>query len=241
MEQFRLRIRNPARQGHVWELHLFPQIPKGRVREADGRLLSSASAPEATHWLRGISDAFLKRAEHPRPISAEEFGPLSTPRWLRVEDGMRLALAFSAARYLSNVKQRRKFTAGLKELPSEVILYWFTLCFYGYRQAAGRAALRTLLTHEEPRKDSSSVRPIREAAPPRGDAPSLYRAANDGDEMAGEVREALATYGERVLEEKKSKPRQKEWTTASPKPRTGRSKAKNSTTKKAGNKTEAKR
>ena len=29
-----------------------------------------------------------------------------------------------------------------------MVLYWFTLCFYGYRQAAGRAALRTLFTHE---------------------------------------------------------------------------------------------
>jgi hypothetical protein len=41
------------------------------------------------------------------------------------------------------------FRTGLEELPSEVVLYWFTLCFYGYRQQAGRAALRTLLTYEQ--------------------------------------------------------------------------------------------
>ncbi len=235
MEQFRLRIRNPAKLGHVWELHLFPQIPKGRVREADGRLLSSASAPEATHWLRGISDAFLKRAEHPRPITAEEFGPLSTPRWLRIEDGMRLALAFSAARYLGNVKQRRKFTNGLKQLPSEVILYWFTLCFYGYRQAAGRAALRTLLTHEEPQRDSSAGRARRvETSRP-------YSAAADKDGLAGEVREALATYGEKVLEEKEAKPRQKEWTTMTRKSGSGRAKTRKPKTRNGGKKFEAKR
>ena len=61
-----------------------------------------------------------------------------------------MALAFSAARWLTTKKPRRMFFEGLKNLPSEVVLYWFTLCFYGYQQAAGRAALRTLLTHEEP-------------------------------------------------------------------------------------------
>jgi hypothetical protein len=45
------------------------------------------------------------------------------------------------------------FRDGLAALPSEVLLYWFTLCFYGYRQSAGRAALRVLLTHQEPSED----------------------------------------------------------------------------------------
>ena len=64
---------------------------------------------------------------------------------------MRLSLAFTGVKYLVTAKQRSDFQAGLADLPSEVILYWFTLCFYGYRQAAGKAALRTLLTHEEPK------------------------------------------------------------------------------------------
>ena len=67
---------------------------------------------------------------------------------------MRLALAFSATKYLVTAEQRSRFQEGLAELPSEVILYWFTLCFYGYHQSAGRAALRTLLTHEEPKPPS---------------------------------------------------------------------------------------
>jgi hypothetical protein len=51
---------------------------------------------------------------------------------------MRLALAFSAARWLAGAVQRRMFRDSLAALPSEVLLYWFTLCFYGYgrRRAA---------------------------------------------------------------------------------------------------------
>ena len=65
----------------------------------------------------------------------------------------------------------------LAELPAEALLYWFTLCFYGNRLSAGRAALRALLTYEEPppprrparRKGAS--RPNRPAADPA--APAL--------------------------------------------------------------------
>ena len=60
-----------------------------------------------------------------------------------------MALAFASARYLTKAAQRTMFRAGLLDLPAEVVLYWFTLCFYGYRQQAGRAALRTLLTYEQ--------------------------------------------------------------------------------------------
>ena len=63
---------------------------------------------------------------------------------------MRLALAFASARYLTKPAIREAFRKGLEDLPEEVVLYWFTLCFYGYRQQAGRAALRTLLTYEQP-------------------------------------------------------------------------------------------
>jgi len=161
MEHFRLRVRHEPKRGHIWELHLFPEYPRRQLREglrpaptqsrqADGRVLGSAATPEAMLWLRQIAEPFLLRAEAPEPIAAEKFGPTVEPRWLRPEDGMRLALAFSAARWLVTPRQRRLFREGLEELPSEVVLYWFTLCFYGYRQAAGRAALRTLFTHEEP-------------------------------------------------------------------------------------------
>jgi hypothetical protein len=162
MERFRLRVRHEPKRGHIWELHLFPEYPRRQLREAEGpdgpaptqwrqgRVLGSSATPEAMLWLRQIAEPFLLRAEAPEPSAAEQFGPAVEPRWLRPEDGMRLALAFSAARWLVTPRQRRLFREGLEELPSEVVLYWFTLCFYGYRQAAGRAALRTLFTHEEP-------------------------------------------------------------------------------------------
>lgn len=158
MEGFRLRVRHEPKRGHIWELHLFPHHPRRQTREANSRLLGSSSTPEAIYWLRQIAAPLLSRAEAPEPVAAEKFGPEAEPRWLQSEDGMRLALAFSAARWLVTPQQRRMFREGLDELPSEVILYWFTLCFYGYRQAAGRAALRTLLTHEEP-GESRPVRP----------------------------------------------------------------------------------
>jgi hypothetical protein len=159
MERFRLRVRHESRRGHIWELHLFPEYPRRQRREVDGRVLGSCATPEATLWLRQIAEPFLLRAEAPEPIAAEQFVPAAAPRWLRPEDGMRLALAFSAARWLVTPRQRRLFREGLEELPSEVVLYWFTLCFYGYRQAAGRAALRTLFTHVEPEEGPSGPVP----------------------------------------------------------------------------------
>ena len=141
---------------------------------------SALATPEAMLWLRQIAEPFLLRAEAPEPIAAETLGPAAEPRWLRPEDGMRLALAFSAARWLVTPRQRRLFREGLEELPSEVVLYWFTLCFYGYRQAAGRAALRTLFTHEgseETSADRPSARSKRKRVSESG--PSLFSLSND--------------------------------------------------------------
>lgn len=102
------------------------------------------------NWLREVARPHFQKLDPPRDV--DNFGPRSEPVFLRPEDGMRLALAFAAARYLSKAQQRRQFREELAKLPSEVVLYWFTLCFYGPRTAAGRAALRTLLTYEEPPK-----------------------------------------------------------------------------------------
>ena len=203
MEHFRLRVRHEPKRGNIWELHLFPEYPRRQLREAEGlrpaptqsrqgpdgpaptqwrqgRVLGSAATPEATLWLRQIAEPFLLRAEAPEPIAAEQFGPAAEPRWLRPEDGMRLALAFSAARWLVTPRQRRLFHEGLAELPSEVVLYWFTLCFYGYRQAAGRAALRTLFTHEGS-EETSADRPSTRRKRPRvsESGPSLFALSND--------------------------------------------------------------
>jgi len=179
MERFRLRVRHEPKRGHIWELHLFPEHPRRQPREADGKILGSSATPEAMLWLRQIAEPFLLRAEAPEPIAAEKFGPTAEPRWLRPEDGMRLALAFSAARWLVTPRQRRLFHEGLAELPSEVVLYWFTLCFYGYRQAAGRAALRTLFTHEGPAEtddDRPAARRKRQRQPES--EPDLFSLSN---------------------------------------------------------------
>ncbi|WP_169978694.1 DUF7680 family protein [Tautonia rosea] len=160
MERFRLRVRQEARRGQIWELHLFPNMPGRLPREADAKVMGSSASPETIQWLRELSDPFLQEAEDPGPIAACDFRPGTPARWLRHADGMRLALAFTSARYLTRPAQRAMFRSGLLELPSEVVLYWFTLCFYGYRQQAGRAALRTLLTYEQP-DEGPAVRTVR--------------------------------------------------------------------------------
>ncbi len=157
MEQFRLRIRNEPKRGVFWELHLFPRHPRRHLRESDARIMGSSSVPESIYWLKIIAEPFLLRGEP--AMTLEEFSQQDEPSWLQVEDGMRLSLAFASARYLVTPRQRRMFVEGMKTLPSEVVLYWFTLCFYGYRQAAGRAAFRTLLTHEEAALERSASRP----------------------------------------------------------------------------------
>lgn len=150
MERFRVRVKQQARKGQIWELHMFPSVT-GRVsKESDATVMGSSSAPETIQWLRELSEPFLEQAEEPGPIRASDFRPGTPPHWLRHADGMRLALGFASARYLTKPAQRKMFRDGLLGLPAEVVLYWFTLCFYGYRQHAGRAALRTLLTCEQP-------------------------------------------------------------------------------------------
>ena len=198
MEQFRLRIRNEPKRGQIWELHLFPHQPRRQFREVDGRTLGSSSAPEAIYWLRQIADPYLLRAEAPSPITADEFGTGSEPRWLQHEDGMRMALAFSAARWLMTKKQRRMFFEGLKNLPSEVVLYWFTLCFYGYQQAAGRAALRTLLTHEEPEEPARSRDAPRKPKKRPAGHEKYSAPVPDREARMQEAREALGEFSARL-------------------------------------------
>jgi len=158
MERFRLRALEQPKKGLIWELKLFPDMPDHGFREKDGRIMGSSTVPETILWLRQVSAPYLRKSESPGPIEADTFGPTSEPCWLSWEDGLRMSLAFSNARYLRSPAQRKMFKEGLYDLPSEVVLYWFTLCFYGYRQAAGRAALRTLLTYQQKDDESSSSR-----------------------------------------------------------------------------------
>lgn len=157
MERFRLRVKQQPRKGQIWELHMFPAISGRVTKESDAKVMGSSAAPQTIQWLRELSEPFLEQAEEPGPIKASEFRPGVAPRWLRHADGMRLALGFASARYLAKPAQRAMFRDGLLNLPSEVVLYWFTLCFYGYRQLAGRAALRTLLTYEYPAEQAKTT------------------------------------------------------------------------------------
>lgn len=149
MERFRLRVRQEAKRGQIWELHMFPNMPDRIPREADAKIMGSSASPQTIQWLRELSDPFLRQAEMPGPINASDFRPGTPPHWLTHADGMRLALAFASVRYVTKPAVREMFRVNLLELPAEVVLYWFTLCFYGYRQQAGRVALRTLLTYEQ--------------------------------------------------------------------------------------------
>ena len=174
MERFRLRVREEAQRGQIWELHMFPNLPDRLPREADAKIMGSSASPVTIQWLRELSDPFLRQAEDPGPIPGGDFRPGVPPRWLTHADGMRLALAFASARYVTRPALRAMFRANLLELPAEVVLYWFTLCFYGYRQQAGRAALRTLLTYqhaaERPKRKPAADRKWRQDAP----GPTLF-------------------------------------------------------------------
>ena len=193
MEQFRLRVRNEPKRGYIWELHLFPSYPRRQLREADARIMGSSSVPETIHWLKKIAEAFFLRADP--PTNPGQLNESAEPCWLQVEDGMRLALAFVSARYLVNAKQRRMFHEGLKSLPSEVVLYWFTLSFYGYRQSAGRAALRTLLAYEEPDEPVSSSK---KKVQPKGLQLPLGFLDDKNDERMKKVCKAMSKYGRRL-------------------------------------------
>lgn len=147
MERFSLRAHYQPKRGTLWELQLVPDKPNGGTSGSE-RVLGSVSTNVSINWLREIVRPHFQALTPPR--DADKFGARSEPVLLGNDAGMRLALAFSAARYLVKPRQRRQFREGLAEMPPEVVLYWFTLCFYGQRTAAARAALRTLLAYDEP-------------------------------------------------------------------------------------------
>lgn len=154
LEVFRLRVRHEPKAGPIWELHLLPNAGANSFYK-HARLLGSASASYSVPWLRELAGRYLKKG-NPKTI-LEDLGPDKAPVILNHEEGMRLALAFSCARYLGKAEQRKVFAQRLDEMAPEVLLYWFTLCYYGNRTAAARAALRELLLHE----GDEVVRPAR--------------------------------------------------------------------------------
>lgn len=179
---------------------MFPGYPRLQLRESDARIMGSSSVPVTIHWLKKIAEPFILRGDP--PIELENFTEESEPCWLHVEDGMRLALAFVSARYLMNPKQRKMYQQGLIALPSEVVLYWFTLSFYGYRQSAGRAALRTLLTHEEPIDTVSSGNHNSDNG--NLQLPLGFLDEKNGNKMES-MRKAIGEYGKRLHDENKLK------------------------------------
>ena len=181
MERFRLRVKHQAKKGQIWELHMFPAVSGRAAKESDASMMGSSSSPETIQWLRELSEPFLSQAEDPGPIKASEFRPGTPPRWLRHADGMRLALGFASARYLTKPALRKMFRDGLIDLPAEVVLYWFTLCFYGYRQLAGRAAMRTLLTYEQPVEKAKPEPKSKAGKKRKPQAPTLFDATDPAD------------------------------------------------------------
>jgi hypothetical protein len=126
MERFELK---PYRAGGV-QLVMKPTRDGSVIR-----VLAKTTHPELVHWLGEVQES------HYMPLRFED-------GYLAHADGMRLALAFGCCLRMGNNRAFLKnFQAGLASLPDEIILYWFTLCFYGYRQQPARAALRTLLTY----------------------------------------------------------------------------------------------
>lgn len=158
LEEFRLRIRHEPKRGPVWELLLVPVARGGSFYRELPRCLSSASSPTSIAWLRSVLVTYCKKSVPKSGLNG--FGPGAEPLVMDPEEGMRLALAFSCARYLAP-QQQKVFAERLYELAPEVLLYWFTQCFYGNRTAAARAALRELLTHD----GDEIVRPSSRPAP----------------------------------------------------------------------------
>lgn len=60
-------------------------------------------------------------------------------------EAMRLALTFMLSGRCSTVAKRNRVVDGMVNLEAEAVMYWFTGCFFGYRQKAFRAALFALL------------------------------------------------------------------------------------------------
>lgn len=90
MERFRLHVRQEAKRGQIWELHMFPNMPSRLPREADAKVMGSSASPETVQWLRIV-----------RPVSAS--GPGAQP-----DCGQRL----SARHACPLVETRRWHAAG---------------------------------------------------------------------------------------------------------------------------------
>lgn len=97
------------------------------------------------HRVRGAVLEVSARGEG--PVWSAAVGGFELPHAV----GMRLALGLVAAQSAVHCRfdewaARERFLRRFGGLPDEVVLYWFTGCFYGLKQAAFRAAFVALLT-----------------------------------------------------------------------------------------------
>lgn len=127
---------------------MYPNLSGRATTKAEAIVLGSARSTDAIDTLKSIVELINTKSTNKESGNPISINPESE-NWVPSTVGMKLALAMVSVRYLSKTPQRNMFKTGLLNLPDEVVLYWFTLCFYGYRQQAARAAFRTLLTFEQ--------------------------------------------------------------------------------------------
>ncbi len=148
MEKFCLSIQANTKKGQVWEIQMHPNLSDRMTTKAAAIVLGSANSSDSIDTLKSIVELINSKARSKENVIPIILKP-DSENWVPNAVGMKLALAIVSARYLLKTPQRTMFKSGLLELPDEVVLYWFTMCFYGYRQQAARAAFRTLLTFEQ--------------------------------------------------------------------------------------------
>lgn len=134
---------------HLKMLPVTPSHPEGYDRGAE--------------TLGTMSDAWHNRLIeilYGTPSSNRQVPPTGVT--FRDRMGQRIALAYACRSGLRILDKFEKFCVNLEFLPDEVILYWFTGCFYGRRTRAFRAALVALLSSQSDDEVAATRTPVEE-------------------------------------------------------------------------------
>lgn len=141
---FQLLI-EPRTSGYTVAIVQLRDLANGHRPEAPRTLGRLAGAPllAATEQLL---DALRRSGHRPTDLHAGRRQPLA----LGHDAGVRIGLLVLALRPLSKPARMELVTNGIRQMPSEEILYWFGKCASRDRAAARRAqhALRVLLAPE---------------------------------------------------------------------------------------------
>lgn len=161
METFRLAVKH-GRGGRVYlTLSMVEQRPgSGEVVVRDWKLpwseVEKIRIPLGIAERLGVLFNGLASSHEKFDGSAREFIDLVSERGHKIDEfvvehaeGMILAMAFMLAGRCNTTARKNAVRDGLTNLEPEVLLYWFTLCAYGWRQKAGQAALFALFTTRE--------------------------------------------------------------------------------------------